>query len=420
MTGLRDNAGHSAAKQNVYTLLRLQCTSSSKLNEAPVGDSRPYSVIIFRYLTREVMVNTVAVSFVLLLIIMSGRFVKYLAEAAAGKLAADVLLTVMMYRLPGFLELILPLGLFIGFLLAYGRLYMDSELTVLSACGLSQRRLVAYSFFPALAVALMVAALSLFISPGGVHRADLIMDAQKNSSQFDHLTPSRFHSSSDGSNVTYAETLSEDRKVMKEVFMAEMRTPSEAQDSVNELTIIVADRGEQVVHPQNGRQYLKLHNGTRYVGNPGELNYQITDFEYYWQLIPVNDVARLKGKRADSLTTAELFQSSQSTDLAALHWRLSLPLLVIVVTLLAIPLSKTNPRQGRYVQMIPAILLYIIYLVLVNAARGAVEEGRVDPLRSIWAVHLLFFMIALLLLAWPTIKLSIKKIRQERETPKHA
>ena len=102
-------------------------------------------LIVFRYLSRELLVTLSAVSAVLLVIIMSGRFIKYLAQAAQGLLDPGVLLMIMGFRLPGFLQLILPLGLFLGVLLAYGRLYLDSEMTVLSATGMSQRRLLAYS-----------------------------------------------------------------------------------------------------------------------------------------------------------------------------------------------------------------------------------------------------------------------------------
>src|SRR5690554_4606165 len=108
-----------------------------------------------------------AVSTTLLLIIMSGRFVKYLADAASGKIAVDVLFTVMAYRLPGFLELIVPLGFFIAILLAYGRLYMDSEMVVLSACGMSQKQLLAITAIPTVIVAIIVGAMSLWVSPWG-------------------------------------------------------------------------------------------------------------------------------------------------------------------------------------------------------------------------------------------------------------
>jgi lipopolysaccharide export system permease protein len=114
-------------------------------------------LIVFRYLSREVITTMGAVSAVLLVIIMSGRFIKYLAQAAQGILDPGALMLIMGYRIPGFLELILPLGLFLGILLSYGRLYLESEMTVLSATGMSQQRLLAYTLAPAALVALIVA-----------------------------------------------------------------------------------------------------------------------------------------------------------------------------------------------------------------------------------------------------------------------
>ncbi len=126
--------------------------------------------IIFRYLIRQIMVSMLAVSGILLLVFMSGRFIKYLADAAEGEIAAGVLFAIMGgYRFPpGFLELILPLGLFIGILLAYGRMYLESEMTVLFACGVSEKQLLAKTLLGALPVMLVVGgAMSLYISPWG-------------------------------------------------------------------------------------------------------------------------------------------------------------------------------------------------------------------------------------------------------------
>lgn len=387
-------------------------------------------MIIFRYLAREVLVSMIAVSGVLLLIIMSGRFVKYLSEAAAGKLDANVLFAIMGFRLPGFLELILPLGLFIAFLLAYGRLYMDSEMTVLSACGMSPRRLVAYSMLPAGLVAVAVAVLSLWISPVGISKANAILESQKQRSEFEHMSAARFQSTSDGSTVTYAERFTADHKVMQKVFMAQManagknsatttvsgEVKTEAPSS--RLALITAQTGEQVTDPNTGLRYLKLNDGHRYNGRPGEAEYEVVEFESYWQLLDTEVKDPRDNVKADSLSTAVLMRSNETENIAALHWRFSLPVLVVVVTLLAVPLSKTNPRQGRYIQMIPAILLYIIYLVSLNAARGAVEDGDVSPWQSIWAVHGGALTIALMLLLWPYWRLQLKARRLRKDALK--
>lgn len=354
-------------------------------------------MIIFRYLAREVLLTMLAVSSVLLLVIMSGRFVKYLADAATGKLSADVLFAIMGFRLPGFLELILPLGLFLAILLAYGSLYMDSEMTVLSACGMSRRRLVGYTMIPGFFIAAIVGAISLYISPLGNAKAEAVFTEQKKRSEFDSLSPARFQTMQGGSGVTYAGDLSDDRQRLHQVFMAEMADEKETNSS--DLSVVVANQGQQIVDPDSQQRYLLLQDGYRYEGSPGNPDYRVTKFEGYAQLLTYDKSLDRRRVKADAKTTPALWVSENPRDKVALQWRLSLPILVVIVTLLAVPLSYTNPRQGRYAAMIPAILLYIIYLVSLNAARGAVEDGKIPVQLGIWWVHGIFLVIALLLLA---------------------
>jgi len=299
--------------------------------------------------------------------------------------------------------------LFIAILLAYGRLYMDSEMTVMSACGMRDKKLVIYTLFPALLIALVVAGLSLFISPLGMERAQTILLSQKSRSEFDLLTPTRFMATQGGSSVTYIKSFSDDRKTMNQVFMAEMDV-SDASGQP-QLSVVLAEWGEQVVD-DSGQRYLRLHNGHRYSGRPGDLEYQVMSFERYSQLL-LNQPSRSERQlKADSIPTVQLWGSTVPKEIAALHWRASLPVLVLVVALLAVPLSKTNPRQGRYVQMIPAILLYIVYLVSLNAARGSVEAG--GHVLNLWAVHGLFLSIAFGLLALPGLRLRLRAVIARR------
>ncbi|MGB0733833.1 MAG: LptF/LptG family permease, partial [Pontibacterium sp.] len=106
--------------------------------------------------------TTFAITAVLLVVIVSGRFVRYLADAAAGKIDTDVLLTIMFFRLPGFLELIVPLAFLLAILMAYGRLYAEQEMTVLSATGMSQQRLLSYTYLAGAIFALFVGMCSLW------------------------------------------------------------------------------------------------------------------------------------------------------------------------------------------------------------------------------------------------------------------
>jgi len=369
-------------------------------------------LIVFRYLSRELLVTMSAVSAVLLVIIMSGRFIKYLAQAAQGLLDPGVLLLIMGFRLPGFLQLILPLGLFLGILLAYGRLYLESEMTVLSATGMSQRRLLVYSLAPAALVAVVVGWLSLGLAPQGIAEADRILNQQDSLTEFDTLVPGRFQTLRGGSRVTYTRELSADRSELGGVFISETNV-SRQTGKESGLSVLVAESGRQEIQP-DGSRYLILENGYRYDGNPGQADYRAIQYDTYGVLLPKPEVSMELSER-EALPTLELLGSDNIRHRTELQWRFSLPLLVFVVTVLAVPLAKVNPRQGRFLKLLPAILLYMTYLALLIAVRGALDKGRIPMALGLWWVHGLFLAIGLLMLYWEPIRLRMKKGSAQRE-----
>ncbi|MBB2494540.1 LPS export ABC transporter permease LptF [Aquipseudomonas ullengensis] len=373
-------------------------------------------MIVFRYLSRELLVTLSAVSAVLLVIIMSGRFIKYLSQAAQGVLDPGVLFMIMGFRLPGFLELILPLGLFLGILLAYGRLYLDSEMTVLSATGMSHKRLLAYTLAPATLIAVLVAWLSLGLAPQGVAGVARILNEQDALTEFDTLVPGRFQAMRDGSRVTYTEALTEDRSQLSGVFISEkrLRTGSDAKDKKDPgIAVLVAEKGRQEIQA-DGSRYLILENGYRYDGNPGQADYRAIKYDTYGVLLAKPEVSSEVGER-EAIPTRELIGSDDPRHQAELQWRLSIPLLVFIVTLLAVPLAKVNPRQGRFLKLLPAILLYMAYLSLLIAARGQLDKGKIPMELGLWWVHGLFLLIGLGLFLWQPLQLKLASRRAVKE-----
>lgn len=369
-------------------------------------------MIVFRYLSREVMVTLSAVSAVLLVIIMSGRFIKYLAQAASGALDPGVLFMIMGFRMPGFMQLILPLALFLGILLAYGRLYLESEMTVLAATGMSQQRLLLITMAPATVIALLVTWLSLGLAPQGAAQVSMIVNQQDALTEFDTLVPGRFQELRDGSRITYTETLSDDRAHLGGVFISEKRTSQNGAKDQG-ISVLVAEKGHQEVRA-DGSHYLILENGYRYDGNPGEANYRAIKYETYGALLPKPAISEEITDR-ESIPTRDLFGSDNPRYKAELQWRLALPVLVFIVTLIAVPLAKANPRQGRFLKLLPAILLYMAYLTILIAARGALERGKIPMALGLWWVHALFLGIGLLLLYWEPLRLKVASRRRAQE-----
>jgi len=380
---------------------------------AVTGSARETALtIIFRYLIRQIMISMIAVSAILLMVFMSGRFLKYLGNAAEGEISAGVLFSVMAYRFPGFLELILPLGLFIGILLAYGRMYLESEMTVLLACGVSEGDILRQTLIGSLPVMLVVAAMSLYVSPWGMKQVEEIFNEQRKATEFELLAPGRFQDFTSGGRVTYTEGLSDDKRELQGVFIAEFGKGGEG------LTIITAETGTQLVDAQTGSRFLILKDGGRYAGNAGQLDYNTTEFEAYGLKI----VSGKSGTKEleEGLSTGQLMKSNDPQQRALLHWRFSLPFIVPVVTLLAVRLSRVNPRQGRFFHLLPAMLVYITYLGLLIVARDALADGKVPEWIGMFWVHGLFLALGLWLQFGPAWLRKRRLQRAEPVVPTHA
>lgn len=345
-------------------------------------------MIIFRYLARELGSSLFAVTIVLLMILLSGRLIRQLASAAAGEVSLEIVFYTLMLRLPYFLEMILPLALFIAILLAYGRFYADNEMAVLTATGFSERRLLAYTAVPAGALMLTVGLFSLVLSPWGAAKMEALYQKQASLTEFELLVPGRFQSMKKGSRVTYAESLSEDKTEMNKVFITDGHS------------LIVAERGTQYISDDTGSRFLELHQGKRYDWTPGSLSFQALEFERYGVKI-ADELAERRKLRKEAVPTMDLIGSDNPKHQAQLQWRISVILMVPIVTLLAVPLSRVQPRQGRFARLFPAIVLFMVYISLLIAMTGMIEKGRLAPEIGLWSLHLVYLAIALGLLLLP-------------------
>ncbi|MBM94587.1 MAG: LPS export ABC transporter permease LptF [Oceanospirillaceae bacterium] len=345
-------------------------------------------MIIFRYLARELGSSLFAVTIVLLMILLSGRLIRQLASAAAGEVSLEIVFYTLVLRLPYFLEMILPLALFIAILMAYGRFYADNEMAVLTATGFSERRLLAYTAVPAGALMLLVGLFSLVLSPLGASKMEALYQKQATMTEFELLVPGRFQSMKKGSRVTYAESLSDDKTEMNKVFITDG------------YSLIVADRGTQYVSDTTGSRFLELHEGKRYDWTPGSMAFQSLEFDRYGVKI-ADELDERRKLRKEAVPTLDLIGSENPKHQAQLQWRISVILMVPIVTLLAVPLSRVQPRQGRFARLFPAIVLFMVYISLLIAMTGMIEKGRLAPEIGLWSLHLVYLIIALGILLMP-------------------
>jgi lipopolysaccharide export system permease protein len=188
--------------------------------------------------------------------------------------------------------------------------------------------------------------------------------------------------------VTYTEGLSDDKSEMKNVFIADGNT------------ILLAQTGTQKVNPDTGSRFLELHKGKRFDITPGKLDVEVLDFDLYGVKIADEQAERRKIKK-EAIPTSELFGNDSKRHTSQLQWRFSLIIMVPICAMIAFPLSKVNPRQGRFARLFPAIILFMMYITLLISLRGMLSKGDISPAIGMWWVHGVYALIGLGLLFIP-------------------
>ena len=337
-------------------------------------------MIINRYLSREIALTLAAVTALLLLMFLSSTFVRTLAGAAHGEYSSGSVMTIFGLQALVSFVLILPLSFFAAVLLGLGRLYKDSEMTAMGACGIGPARVLRVVFVFSLAVGAVVALFSLYITPWAEGQYRDVLAKAGASAQIEGITAGRFNQAAHGEHLLYVESMSDDRRTLKNVFVHSVQN--------GETVTLSAAGGYQVRDPESGERYLVLVDGYRYDGTPGRPDYKIIRFETHTVRIEQPE-ARPTGRRRQSTPTAELWASSDPQMIGELQRRISLALSTVLLGLLAVPLSKSNPRQGRYGRFFIGIMIYIVYTNLLTVAEDWVGKGKISPLVGMWWVHAL-------------------------------
>tara|TARA_Y100000588_G_C14169092_1_gene888271 strand:+ start:214 stop:1311 length:1098 start_codon:yes stop_codon:yes gene_type:complete len=358
--------------------------------------------IIFKYLTKEVFVTLTALTIILLLIFMSNQFMRYLSRAASGQIPAMFILKLMMLEMPNLIGLLLPLGFYIALLVAFGRLYADSEMTVLHACGYGPNQLLKHSLLMAFVVALICLVIMLWGSPViAVERAKLLRTSGVQT-LIKTIVPGRFREIRGGRQVFYVEDMNTSHTVAKNVFLARLNDNA----NKNQWDIVWADEAFVEVNSKTGQEYISLEHGKAYQGTPGASDFRIAQFSKYKARLPQPKVAIKNDIRTSKSKDLLPFFNQDPEKVAELQWRLSVPIMVILLTLVAVPLSRSNPRSGKFAKLLPAILLYIIYANLMFVARDWLIAGKTPLWLGIWWIHIPILCLGLFLIWRNQVKVS--------------
>jgi lipopolysaccharide export system permease protein len=331
-----------------------------------------------RYVLREVVQTWLAVTGVLVAILVSNQLSRVLGQAADNQYGRHVVFDLIALGAVMNLSVIVPVGLLLSVVLTLGRLYHDSEMAALQACGYAPARLLAPLFVFAAVIAVGLAWLSFVQVPRADSEVQSLRRSAIKEAQLGQLDAGRFRSFSGGAAVFYAERVDAEG-VLHNVFVR--------HESGAHIEVALADTATYSKADQNGMHFVTLFNGRRYEGTPGSSEFRVIEFREHG--IPISTPADVIGPQdPDTKPTRELWGTGAASDIAQLQSRASSPLMALVLTLVAVPLSRLRPRQGRYARVGFAIVVYFVYSNLLSAAKVWVERGELPPAIGVWWVHL--------------------------------
>ncbi len=356
--------------------------------------------IIFYYLSKEIFYVMLSVTMIIVFIFLCNQFVRYLGYVSSGKYAFGTLFHLIMLQAPILFGYVLPLGLYLGVLLGLGRLYADSEMTVLMACGLSRKQLLRMVFLLSAIVMIIVAFLVFWFNPKMALQRDKMLDAAEASTVFQTILPGHFQATRNGDRVLYIEKMSRDRTTMKNIFVAQETAAKDPNDQNRFWSVLSAATGYQWRDPETGEDYMVSNHGYRFSGIPGNKDYEIVQFDQYGVQIEAPE-SKNKNEGEEAISTLQLIPLMWGAKnyMAEFQWRLAMPISVLLLGLLAVPLSYVKPRHGRFAQLIPAVLIYFVYTNMIFVSRSWIENGIIPGWLGIWWVHLSMLIVVLFFMA---------------------
>lgn len=342
--------------------------------------------IIDKYIAKELLTACLSVIFVLLIIVLSTELVHLLSWVSQGIIPIDALLSYLFNSFFEFTVVLIPLSLLMGILLAFGRLYRDSEMAAIMSAGIGPMQWYRPLLLVAIPTTLLLSLLTMYVMPLIAQQRAIITAEIQSRAEVDTLLVGQFNrTGNDG--VLFLESEDQEKHQIDNVFFQQDR------DAIDHVDLAASTSS---YYNDDGLRYMMMHEGTHYAGNPGEADFKIIKYKDYGILVKKRRATAQMSEASRS--TPELWVSAVPADQAELQWRLTLPIATIIVAIMALPLSQTDPRSGRYSKLAIALVLYLVYSNLLSIGKTWIVQQKVPVWFGTWWVHVIAIIVTYILL----------------------
>ncbi|MBT6348953.1 MAG: LPS export ABC transporter permease LptF [Proteobacteria bacterium] len=342
-------------------------------------------MILRRALAREVLLTSFAVTAVIFCIFIVVRVLGFLRQAAEGVIPVDSIFILLFLKVIAYMDVILPLMMFVAMLLVLSRWSRENELTVMAASGLGLSHLLRPVVFLILVGAIIVGSFSLVVGPMAVRSVGAIEHELKSRTDIVGVSPGIFMEAQAGRAVYFVEKLNKDNGRYEGVFAWGSHAGREG--------VVLAQSAHRHTDPDKGQVFLVLENGVRYEGTPGDSVYRVINFERY-TLRDKSTLAAPVRYPLHGWKTIRLWRSWGPHEQKEIAWRISKVLVLPVLMVFALGFGRVQPHSSRYVSMFSALLVYFTYTNLVTMACARIPNEGVGAMGVLAFVHVGFAFAA--------------------------
>lgn len=345
--------------------------------------------MLFRLSFRKDFTSTAGATFVALFsIIVTVVLVRTLGQAAGGTVDEAQVFTLIMLGGLQYLPPALVLTVFISVMAVVSRAFREQEMTAWLASGLSLNSLVAPVLMFAVPLTLLSLICSIWLTPWSKAELVAAKDRFAQRSDVSKVSAGQFRESSDGKRVFFVEKQNEATRQVDNVFVVTTQTGQR---------VVLAAKSGSVQEDPNGQRYLVLEEGRRFGTREDGSKFSSTDFSEYGLAIKtrLDSTPSLQLRHRD---IRQLVADGGAEAMGEILWRISLPLSALTLGLLAIPLAFVNPRGGRSLNQIFALLIYLTYSNLVSVTQSLVVKETLSFWGALVLPHLIVLLFFLVLI----------------------
>ena len=350
---------------------------------------------IARYIRRNLVTLFFAIFFILGLVVFGNRIVLTVQESFERGIPFQELMPLVSLNMIRDLTLILTLSLFLAIILSISQLYKNSEAIVMNSMGLSDKHFIVFIQSPVLLTFVIIFFLTIYAVPWAKQQKNIVEEESKNASEFSFITEGEFEVFKQGDIVFYAsesktlDTVGEQN--MEEIFIY--------ASNKGKPVIVLASEAKKYIDSKSNSIYLRLKDGVRYQGIPSDENISINNFDLYDMEIVSGELQKSLAiyTKIEGKSTLDLIKEGGSYANAELQWRLSQPIMVLILSVFGVFLGKASPRSGKGVNLLIGVIVFMLYNNALLIAKSAVELNQIEPIIGLWVVHLVVLTLLIFL-----------------------